>query len=146
MLATRTGTPGGPPQQVGGVGVERVEVDHRERRVEVAGGVVEAAAQVGGRHRPSLALVRGRPAQGAWSNWAGNQRADGVEVVSPSGTDGIAAALTAAAASGRGVRPVGSGHSFSPVAVPREVQLRLDRHDAWSTSTSQPHASPCSRG
>ena len=73
--------------------------------------------------------MRGRPAQGAWSNWAGNQRADGVEVASPSGTDEIAAVLTSAAAAGRGVRPVGTGHSFSPVAVPREVQLRLDRHD-----------------
>ena len=68
--------------------------------------------------------------EAGWSSWAGNQRVEQVEVVRPRGTDQIASVLTAAAAQGRGVRPIGSGHSFSAVGVPREVQLRLDRHDA----------------
>ncbi len=71
-----------------------------------------------------------RAERAGWSSWAGNQRVDEVEVVRPRGTDEIAAVLTTAAAQGRGVRPIGSGHSFSAVGVPREVQLRLDRHDA----------------
>ena len=65
----------------------------------------------------------------AWQNWAGNQRADGVEVVRPRGTAEIADVVRAAAGSGRSVRPIGTGHSFSAVGVPRDVQLRLDRHD-----------------
>ena len=69
----------------------------------------------------------GRPA--TWANWAGNQRADGIEVQRPRGTAGIAEALATAAASGRGVRPIGSGHSFTAIGRPRDVQLRLDRHD-----------------
>ncbi|MDT0278115.1 D-arabinono-1,4-lactone oxidase [Blastococcus goldschmidtiae] len=65
---------------------------------------------------------------GSWRNWAGNQRATGVDVVHPSGADEIAAALRRAAATGRRVRPVGSGHSFTAIARPDDVQLVLDRH------------------
>ncbi|MGY1771568.1 D-arabinono-1,4-lactone oxidase [Blastococcus sp. SYSU D00813] len=63
-----------------------------------------------------------------WRNWAGNQRADGVTVLHPSGTDALAAALTTAAADGRRVRPLGSGHSFTAVGRPDDVGLALDRH------------------
>ncbi|MGY2127330.1 D-arabinono-1,4-lactone oxidase [Blastococcus sp. SYSU DS0617] len=65
---------------------------------------------------------------GSWRNWAGNQRAAGVDVVHPAGTDEIAAVLRRAAATGRRVRPVGSGHSFTAIARPDDVQLVLDRH------------------
>ncbi|WP_409330197.1 D-arabinono-1,4-lactone oxidase [Trujillonella humicola] len=65
-----------------------------------------------------------------WRNWAGDQRADGVTVVHPAGTDAIAAALTSAAAQGRRVRPLGSGHSFTAVGRPDDVGLALDRHAA----------------
>ena len=64
-----------------------------------------------------------------WSNWAGNQRATGIEVVRPRGTTEVAEAVAAAVARGRRVRPIGSGHSFSAVGRPHDVQLRLDRHD-----------------
>ena len=75
--------------------------------------------------------LRSRPAghPNRWSNWAGNQSATGIELVRPRGTAEIAEVLAGAAASGRGVRPIGSGHSFSAVGRPRDVQLRLDRHD-----------------
>jgi len=63
-----------------------------------------------------------------WRNWAGNQQAHPVEVVHPSGTDELAATVAAAAARGQGIRPVGSGHSFTAIATPRDVQLCLDRH------------------
>ncbi|WP_240619589.1 D-arabinono-1,4-lactone oxidase [Blastococcus sp. TF02-8] len=64
----------------------------------------------------------------SWRNWAGNQRVDGVSVLHPSGTEAIATALTTAAAVGRRVRPVGSGHSFTAVARPDDCALSLDRH------------------
>jgi len=63
-----------------------------------------------------------------WRNWAGNQRAAGIEVVHPAGAEGIAAEVTRAARAGRRVRPIGSGHSFTAIGRPEDVQLVLDRH------------------
>ncbi|WP_426247481.1 D-arabinono-1,4-lactone oxidase [Nocardioides sp. LHG3406-4] len=71
----------------------------------------------------------GVTAAGGWTNWAGNQRATGIQVVHPRGTGEIADAVTRAAAQGHGIRPIGSGHSFTAIGRPRDVQLRLDRHD-----------------
>lgn len=65
----------------------------------------------------------------AWRNWAGNQRADGVEVVAPRTADEVAPVLAEAAAAGRRVRPIGSGHSFTAIGVPDDLQLRLDHLD-----------------
>jgi FAD-linked oxidoreductase len=64
---------------------------------------------------------------GSWRNWAGNQTAEGIAVVHPAGTGELAAAVTAAAA-GRRVKPIGSGHSFTAIGRPEDVQLVLDRH------------------
>ncbi|MGY1754666.1 D-arabinono-1,4-lactone oxidase [Blastococcus sp. SYSU D01042] len=75
-------------------------------------------------------ITRGGAGSGSWRNWAGNQRASGVDVVHPAGADEIAAALVRAAETGRRVRPVGSGHSFTPIARPDDVQLVLDEHAA----------------
>ncbi len=66
----------------------------------------------------------------SWRNWAGNQRAAGIEVVHPSGAEEIAAEVRRAAAAGRRVRPIGSGHSFTAIGRPEQVQLVLDRHAA----------------
>jgi FAD-linked oxidoreductase len=57
-----------------------------------------------------------------WRNWAGNERAD-ADVVQPGSADEVAAVLTAAAAAGRRVRPIGSGHSFTGIGRPEDVQL-----------------------
>lgn len=65
---------------------------------------------------------------GSWRNWAGNQRVAGVDVVRPAGAEEIAAALVRAGNAGRRVRPVGSGHSFTAIGRPEDVQLVLDRH------------------
>lgn len=69
------------------------------------------------------------PGSGHWRNWAGNQRARGVDVVHPADADGIAAALVRAGAAGRRVRPIGAGHSFTAIGRPDDVQMVLDRHD-----------------
>jgi L-gulonolactone oxidase len=60
-----------------------------------------------------------------WRNWAGNQRAE-AEVLRPGSVDEVAEVLARATATGRRVRPVGAGHSFSGVAVPDDLQLSLD--------------------
>ena len=48
------------------------------------------------------------------------------EVVRPASADEVAAVLTAAAAAGRRVRPIGSGHSFTGIGRPEDVQLVCD--------------------
>jgi L-gulonolactone oxidase len=68
------------------------------------------------------------PGTDSWRNWAGNQRATDIEVVHPSGADGIAQEITRAGASGRRLRPIGSGHSFTGIGRPDDIQLVLDRH------------------
>ncbi|WP_307250992.1 D-arabinono-1,4-lactone oxidase [Kineosporia succinea] len=60
-----------------------------------------------------------------WANWAGCESAD-CTVLTPRGTDEIVAAVRQA--EGRKLRPVGSGHSFSGIARPEQLQLSLDRH------------------
>jgi L-gulono-1,4-lactone dehydrogenase len=62
----------------------------------------------------------------AWQNWAGNQRCRPARVATPRSVDEVAAEVKAAAADGLAVKPVGSGHSFTPAAVTDGIQLRLD--------------------
>jgi FAD-linked oxidoreductase len=65
---------------------------------------------------------------GSWRNWAGNQSAADVTVVHPGSVDEIAAEVTTAAVAGRRVKPIGSGHSFTGIGRPEDVQMVLDRH------------------
>jgi L-gulonolactone oxidase len=60
-----------------------------------------------------------------WRNWAGNQRAV-ADVVRPASADEVASLLASAAADGRRVRPIGSGHSFTGIGCPEDVQLVCD--------------------
>jgi L-gulonolactone oxidase len=68
------------------------------------------------------ALDRGRS---RWRNWGGNQRAT-PEVVRAASVDDVVAVLRTASGSGRRVRPIGSGHSFSAIGCPEDLQLVLD--------------------
>ena len=61
-----------------------------------------------------------------WSNWAGNQRAEGITVVEPRDTEDVAAAVVRAANRGKKVKPIGAGHSFTGIGKPQDVQLVLD--------------------
>lgn len=61
-----------------------------------------------------------------WTNWAGNQKAQVRRIATPSSTREVAQAVREAANAGLKVKPVGSGHSFSPAAVTDGVQVRLD--------------------
>lgn len=60
-----------------------------------------------------------------WRNWAGNQRATPAAVVRPTSLDEVVTAVRDAAAASRRVKPVGSGHSFTDIAVADDVRLDL---------------------
>lgn len=68
------------------------------------------------------------PDRTVWSNWAGNQRCAPDVIAHPSGTEEIAAAVKDAAAAGRPVKVVGSGHSFTDAACTTGTLIQLDRH------------------
>ncbi|MQA79563.1 MAG: FAD-binding protein [Streptosporangiales bacterium] len=64
-----------------------------------------------------------------WRNWAGNQSARPARVVTPADTGSVADAVTAAVRDGLTVKAVGSGHSFTGIAVTDGCLLRMDRLD-----------------
>ena len=62
-----------------------------------------------------------------WRSWSGLASALPREVYAPRSTDDVVAAVTAARESGRTVKMVGTGHSFTPIAVPEDTMLVPDR-------------------
>jgi L-gulono-1,4-lactone dehydrogenase len=64
-----------------------------------------------------------------WSNWARQQRCRPRTVEVPGDETALADAVRRAADSGRTVRPVGSGHSFTALCVTDDVQVDLSRLD-----------------
>ncbi|GAA5158235.1 MULTISPECIES: D-arabinono-1,4-lactone oxidase [Amycolatopsis] len=61
-----------------------------------------------------------------WSNWAGTATADPQRVHSPRSVAEIAEVVAASAAAGHRVRPRGSGHSFTPIAVAETDAIDLN--------------------
>jgi FAD-linked oxidoreductase len=64
-----------------------------------------------------------------WSNWAGTEQVTPARVVTPSSADEVAMAVKDAVRDGLAVKAIGSGHSFTGVAVAPGVQLRPDALD-----------------
>ena len=64
-----------------------------------------------------------------WRNWAGDQTCAPAVVERPSSAAEVVAALERAAAAGRRVRAVGSGHSFTGAALTDGTLLALHRMD-----------------
>jgi L-gulonolactone oxidase len=62
-----------------------------------------------------------------WRNWAGSQVMTPARVEHPRTTEEIAAAVKGAAAEGRRVKAIGSGHSFTSIGLTDGVLLQLDR-------------------
>ena len=60
-----------------------------------------------------------------WRNWARTESVRPLRVERPATAGAVQRAVTAAAASGLRVKPVGSGHSFTGIAVAPDVQLDL---------------------
>jgi FAD-linked oxidoreductase len=62
-----------------------------------------------------------------WQNWGGNQQAVAVDVLTPGSVDEVSAIVKTASGSGRRVKVVGSGHSFTGIAVADDQRLHLHR-------------------
>jgi FAD-linked oxidoreductase len=62
-----------------------------------------------------------------WQNWSGLESAEPRTVISPTSTDDVVAAVEAARSSGSTVKMVGTGHSFSGIAVPGDIMLAPQR-------------------
>jgi L-gulono-1,4-lactone dehydrogenase len=60
-----------------------------------------------------------------WTNWSGGQQGQPKATVRPLDESGVRAAVRRAAARDQRIRPVGSGYSFSPLAVTEDVALDL---------------------
>jgi FAD-linked oxidoreductase len=63
----------------------------------------------------------------SWRNWAGDQRCHPAAVATPGSTEEVSVALVRAGVEDLRVRVVGSGHSFSDIALTDGLQLRVDR-------------------
>jgi L-gulonolactone oxidase len=63
---------------------------------------------------------------GTWRSWSGLSTARPVSVLTPRDAGEVAEAVLAARGQGRTVKMVGSGHSFTDIAVADGVQLRPD--------------------
>lgn len=70
-----------------------------------------------------------RDDQAMWRNWAGNQAMSPVGVEHPASVDEVARVVKDAAAQGRRVKAIGSGHSFTGIGLTDGVLLQLDRLD-----------------
>ncbi|MDN3238686.1 D-arabinono-1,4-lactone oxidase [Glycomyces tritici] len=64
-----------------------------------------------------------------WQNWSGTENADPARTVRPADVAELAAAVTAAASDGLRVKAVGTGHSFSGIAVADGVQVDMGALD-----------------
>lgn len=62
-----------------------------------------------------------------WRNWGGNQRAVAVDVLTPGTVEEVASLVKEASKTGRRVKPVGRGHSFTDIAVADDIRLYLHR-------------------
>lgn len=62
----------------------------------------------------------------SWKNWAGNQRCSPATIERPLTEAQLQTVVAAAARSGRRVRPVGSGHSFTSIACTDDVMVSFD--------------------
>lgn len=77
------------------------------------------------------AAAGGSPSSGSpgpatdWINWAGTAACRPAQVLRPTSTAEVAAAVSAALRQGHRVKAVGSGHSFSPVALTDGVMVDL---------------------
>lgn len=61
-----------------------------------------------------------------WRNWSGTQTCRPERTLRPATEEAVAAAVAEAAAAGGVVRPLGAGHSFTPVACTGGLRLQLD--------------------
>jgi FAD-linked oxidoreductase len=79
-------------------------------------------------YRPVTRGLKGfRRVGETWTNWTGNQSSVPASIVRPADVGELAEAVRTAAKAGQRVKAVGSGHSFTSIALTEGVQVRLDR-------------------
>ena len=66
----------------------------------------------------------------SWSNWAGNQRVESVSLFKPRTEEQIQQLVRHAATNNKQVKAVGSGHSFTAIALAEEILVELSNYDA----------------
>ncbi|MEV8606565.1 D-arabinono-1,4-lactone oxidase [Amycolatopsis sp. NPDC051373] len=74
-----------------------------------------------------------------WSNWAGTAKASPQRVHRPRSTAEVAGVVSGIADAGRRVRPWGSGHSFTAIAVAESDALDLTRWTGIETADLETH-------
>ncbi|WP_067494675.1 D-arabinono-1,4-lactone oxidase [Actinoplanes sp. TFC3] len=62
-----------------------------------------------------------------WRNWGGNQHSHAANVLTPGTVDEVSALVKEAMATGRKVKAIGSGHSFTAIAVADDQRVVLSR-------------------
>ncbi|MFC6009218.1 D-arabinono-1,4-lactone oxidase [Angustibacter luteus] len=75
----------------------------------------------------TISRVDAIPGGATWTNWARTEVATPAAVVRPRSADDVSRVVRAAVDAGRRVKAVGSGHSFTGVAVTDGVHVRLDQ-------------------
>ncbi|MEI8022603.1 MAG: D-arabinono-1,4-lactone oxidase [Actinomycetota bacterium] len=70
------------------------------------------------------------PRKASWSNWAGNQHVDNVSLFKPRSEEEIQQAVQLAMSKKNRVKVVGSGHSFTSIALAEDVLVDLSDYDA----------------
>jgi len=74
-----------------------------------------------------------------WSNWAGNQSVNARQMQRPTSTAEVASIVKRAAEDGHRVKAVGSGHSFTAIALTEDVIVDLGRLDQMLAVDRQHH-------
>ncbi len=66
----------------------------------------------------------------SWSNWAGNQQVDNISLFKPRTEEEIQRVVQLAISKNIRVKAVGSGHSFTAIALSEELLIDLSNYDA----------------
>ena len=87
---------------------------------------------MGGRRRAADLSRRGKGlpvkrSSSGWRNWGRTEFGTPAERITPSHVGEVADTVHRALAANRRIKPVGAGHSFSPIAVADDIQLDLRR-------------------
>ena len=70
------------------------------------------------------------PRKAKWSNWAGNQQVNGVSLFAPRSEEELQRVVQFAIANNTRVKAVGSGHSFTAIALAEGMLIDLTNYDA----------------
>jgi FAD/FMN-containing dehydrogenase len=105
-------------------GAREVAVIARRELLRRAAGAAALAAANGGLVERAFAAAAPPP---EWTNWSGSVRFTPADKTAPTSVAEVQAAVKRAAAAGRGVRAIGSGHSFVPLCETSGLQLVTSR-------------------